>query len=285
MNPTLGHDAHDVACTGVAACDAGPTSAMVNGTFSEASAVRTCAGQRQAQCHNAATSPLRRLPIRITRVVEEATDALDVRALANSNDTSPFAEHVREALDSPYYLDLMDEPVPVNRSFVRVCGDLCSAALLTHITQRLWGDTARLKVNGQPVYLANAQDAQGRTWCITSVAELMEVNEMTLAELKRARRKLVALSFVLEGGVKRCPDALAFALNARALDRALSAAAVRRYLTATGGDDNAIVEAWVTHSMGLTGTEAAHLPARVRNVLAPLDVFEATTQRTPDVRS
>jgi hypothetical protein len=218
--------------------------------------------------------PLRTLPIRITKVQEESAHALDLRALAGSDDQSVFASRVREALASPLFLDLFDEPVSINRTLIRVCGDIASAALLTHFTQRLWNASGPLMLNGEPVHLANALDVQGRLWCITSVDELMEVTGLTAAELKRARRKLVALSLVIEGGVRRCPHALAFSLNSRALDRATTNSAVRRYLTSLDLDAEDIASYGLAVLKDVEGETSPRAP---RNVLEPLDVIEAIT--------
>jgi hypothetical protein len=181
---------------------------------------------------------------------------------------------VREALTSPLFLDLFDEPVFINRTLIRVCGDIASAALLTHFTQRLWNASAPLMLNGEPVHLPNALDEQGRLWCITSLDELMEVTGLTAAELKRARRKLVVLSLVIEGGVRQCPHALAFSLNNRALDRATTNLAVCRYLTSLDLDAEHIAGYGLAVPESIEGDKRQRAP---RNVLEPLDVIEATT--------
>jgi hypothetical protein len=221
------------------------------------------------------TPTLRTLPIRITKYVEESKDAVDMRVLARSADDSRFASHVREALQSPFFLDLFDDPVPVNKTLIAICGDLTSAALLTHLTQRLWGTLATLVVNGEPVYLPNAIDDRGRKWCITSLAELAEITCLTPAELKHARRNLVQKSFVMEGGVKRCPNALAFALNEQAIDRATTTVAVNKYLSSLPIQDDGSPE---STSDEATNPERFKLiaPEAHRNVLAPLDEFDAT---------
>jgi hypothetical protein len=236
------------------------------------------------------TPTLRKLPIRITKYVKEPTDAVDMRVLARSSDASRFASHVREALQSPFFLDLFDDPVPVNKTLIAVCGDFTSAALLTHLTQRLWGTLAILMVNGEPVYLPNAIDEMGRKWCITSLAELAEMTCLTPAELKRARRNLVQQSLVMEGGVKRCPNALAFALNEQAIDRATTAAAVNKYLATLPMQEETesaeFSEPAETAEAGKAANDTLKtaplspiVPEVPRNVLAPLDEIDAVSTR------
>ncbi len=222
------------------------------------------------------TGTLRTLPIRITKYVEPPKDAIDMRVLARSADDSRFAAHVREALQSPFFLDLFDDPVPVNKTLIAVCGDFTSAALLTHLTQRLWGTLATLMVNGEPVYLPNAVDDRGRKWCITSLAELAEMTCLSPSDLKRARRNLVQQSLIMEGGVKRCPNAIAFALNEQAIDRATTAAAVTKYLSTLPIQDEYSAESAEVDAAQMTKSSPI-VPQAPRNVLAPLDELDAPT--------